>query len=29
LGWKIAHSKVKMQKIGSGKPPLLDVANPA
>src|SRR5688572_12933342 len=25
-GWKISHTKVKMQKIGSGKPPLLEVA---
>lgn len=22
-GWKISHTKVKMQKIGTGKPPLL------
>lgn len=28
-GWKISHTKVKMQKIGSGTPPLLEVANPA
>jgi hypothetical protein len=28
-GWKIAHTKVKMQRIGSGKPPLLEVAKPA
>lgn len=23
-GWKISHTRVKMQKIGSGTPPLLD-----
>ena len=28
-GWKIAHTRVKMQKIGSGTPPLLEVAKPA
>jgi len=27
-GWKIARTRVKMQKIGTGKPPLLDVARP-
>jgi hypothetical protein len=27
-GWKIAHTRVKMQKIGSGTPPLLEVAKP-
>ncbi|WP_052223470.1 nuclear transport factor 2 family protein [Novosphingobium malaysiense] len=28
-GWKIAHMRVKMQKIGTGTPPLLDTAQPA
>jgi len=28
-GWKISHTTVKMQKIGTGKPPLLEVAKPA
>jgi hypothetical protein len=28
-GWKISHTSVKMQKIGSGTPPLLEVAKPA
>jgi hypothetical protein len=28
-GWKISHTRVKMQKIGSGTPPLLKVAKPA
>jgi hypothetical protein len=28
-GWKIARTRVKMQKIGTGKPPLLEVARPA
>ena len=27
--WKIAHTKVKLQKIGTGTPPLLEVAKPA
>jgi len=27
-GWKISRTVVKMQKIGSGKPPLLEVARP-
>jgi hypothetical protein len=27
-GWKISHTRVKMQKIGSGTPPLLEVAKP-
>lgn len=27
-GWKISHTKVKMQKIGSGTPPLLDRSRP-
>lgn len=28
-GWKISRTQVKMQKIGSGKPPLLDTSRPA
>jgi hypothetical protein len=28
-GWRISHTRVKMQKIGSGTPPLLEVAKPA
>ena len=28
-GWKISHTTVKMQRIGTGKPPLLEVAKPA
>jgi hypothetical protein len=28
-GWKISHTRVKMQKIGSDTPPLLEVAKPA
>ena len=28
-GWKIAHTRVRMQRIGTGKPPLLEVAKPA
>ena len=28
-GWKIAHTRVKMQKIGSGTPPLLEISKPA
>lgn len=28
-GWKIAHTRVKMQKIGADTPPLLDLAKPA
>jgi hypothetical protein len=28
-GWKISRTKVKMQKIGTGKPPLLDTSKPA
>lgn len=28
-GWRIAHTQVQMQKIGSGKPPLLQVAGRA
>jgi hypothetical protein len=28
-GWKIAHTRVEMQKIGSGTPPLLEVTKPA
>lgn len=28
-GWRIAHTRVQMQKIGSGKPPLLDTSRPA
>lgn len=28
-GWKIAHTRVKMQKIGTGTPPLLDTAQSA
>ena len=28
-GWKIAHTKVKLQKIGTGTPPLLELAKPA
>jgi hypothetical protein len=28
-GWRIAHTRVKMQKIGTGTPPLLEVAKPA
>lgn len=27
--WKIAHTRVKMQKIGTGTPPLLDTAQSA
>jgi hypothetical protein len=27
-GWKISHTRVKMQKIGTGKPPLLDLGKP-
>jgi hypothetical protein len=27
-GWKISHTRVVMQKIGSGTPPLLEVARP-
>ena len=27
-GWKISNTKVKMQKIGSGTPPLLQTAKP-
>jgi hypothetical protein len=27
-GWRISHTQVRMQKIGSGKPPLLDAARP-
>lgn len=27
-GWKISHTRVKMQKIGSGTPPILQVAKP-
>jgi hypothetical protein len=27
-GWRIASTRVKMQKIGTGTPPLLQVANP-
>lgn len=27
-GWKISHTRVRMQKIGTGKPPLLDMGKP-
>lgn len=27
-GWKISHTRVQFQKIGTGTPPLLEVANP-